>query len=97
MNKIKSEKRAVQETPGQVKRDQAILGEVEKFLRNLGEHFPEVFQTPSFPFCTILKTENLELKNFEFSLRFTQTTILLIALCNKKPLGLCLLGDRLLV
>ena len=34
-----------------------------------------VSPTPSFPFCTIPKTENSELETSEFSLRFTRTAI----------------------
>ena len=40
------------------------------------------FPTLSFPFCTILKTENSELKTWEFSIRFTRKTIFFIKLCN---------------
>ena len=44
------------------------------------------FPTQSFPVCTVPKTENLELKTSEYSLRFIRTTILLIELCNYNTL-----------
>ena len=37
--------------------------------------FKPFYQTPSFPFSTIPKTENSELETSEFSLRFTRTAI----------------------
>ena len=43
--------------------------------------FPR-FSTPSFPFCSIPKTENSELRTSEFSRRFTRTTIFFTKLCN---------------
>ena len=51
-----------------------VLGKTRKPRRI---SFPR-FSTPGFPFCSIPKTENSELKTSEFSLRFTRTTIFLL-------------------
>ena len=49
-----------------------VYGEIEN-SESSENIFPR-FSTPSFPFCTLPKTENLEMKASEFSLRhFDQT------------------------
>ena len=65
--KIKSEKRAVQSTPGQVKEIRPFWGEVERnrSTRKPRRIFSRGFPTPSLPVCTILKIENLELKTLD--------------------------------